>query len=46
MNRIRQTNRLLLYRAHRRSKDWVRFWLFTSDETCPYLQFERLNPEE
>lgn len=34
------------YRMNRRSKDWVRAWMFSADATCPYLQFIRLNPEE
>lgn len=39
-------NQLRNYRMNRRSKDWVRAWLFSTDNSCPYLQFVRLNPEE
>lgn len=39
-------NQLRDYRMNRRSKDWVRAWMFSADATCPYLQFIRLNPEE
>jgi hypothetical protein len=46
MNKKQYLQLLREYRAHRRSKDWVRSWFFTSDESCPYIQFIRLNPEE
>lgn len=39
-------NELRDYRMSRRSKDWVRAWMFSADASCPYLQFIRLNPEE
>lgn len=34
------------YRREKRTKDWVRSWLFSADVRDPYLQFRRLNPEE
>lgn len=46
MNRIRKQNELRTYRINRRSKDWILSWLFSADDTCPNLQFLRLNPEE
>ena len=46
MNKQKYLEQLRTYRMNRRSKDWVRSWLFTSDESYPYLQFIRLNPEE
>jgi hypothetical protein len=46
MNKQQYLTKLRQYRAHRRSKDWVRFWFFSSDVTCPNFQFVRLNPEE
>jgi hypothetical protein len=46
MNKQQYLTKLRQYRAHRRSKDWVRSWFFSSDVTCPNFQFVRLNPEE
>lgn len=46
MNKQQYLTNLRQYRAHRRSKDWVRSWFFSSDVTCPNFQFVRLNPEE
>lgn len=46
MNKQQYLTKLRQYRAHRRKKDLVRSWLFSTDNTCPYLQFIRLNPEE
>ena len=33
-------------RKEKRTKDWVRSWLFRADEAEPDFQFTRLNPEE
>lgn len=46
MNKQQYLIKLRQYRAHRRKKDWVRSWLFSTDATCTDLQFIRLNPEE
>jgi len=46
MNKQQYLTKLRQYRAHRRSKDWVRSWFFSSDITCSNFQFVRLNPEE